>query len=129
MTPSKKLQDVTESELKSLCESHADQLNGLADPCLGEGLQESTQAECDAAVKMCEKDVAGQTDSIDCASADTKDVANCAVTVGEFEDCLQDIGTFIHGLTCAQVGKTLTAPACFDSLTKKCPSLFGGSTT
>jgi hypothetical protein len=120
---STKLEDVSSSELTSLCESHKSQLDGLADPCLGAGLDENSAAECETAQKACEKDNTNPAGSIDCTTADTKDLVDCTATVGEFESCLKSIETFLNDLTCADFGKQLKPPACFDTLSTKCPSL------
>jgi hypothetical protein len=47
------------------------------------------------------------------------------VTVGEIEDCLNELFAWEASLTCADAGSA-TGPSCFDQLLVDCPNLFDG---
>jgi len=118
------LKDLSQSELISLCRANEAKLESLGG-CEATGIEESTEAECQAAVAQCEKASATESyNDIDCAGASTSGLSNCAVTVGEFSDCLTDLQNYLKSLTCKDAGKPITPPRCFTTVSSKCPGLF-----
>lgn len=118
------LKDVTKDDLIALCKANEAKLESL-NSCTTVGLNEATQAECQTAVSECEKAGATQGYSnVDCEGADTSGLTNCTVTVGEFADCLTELQTYLGSLTCKDAGKTITPPACFNSVSSRCSGLF-----
>lgn len=128
VSQSKKLSELTATDLKSICSAHEAQLNDLANTCSAVGIGASSKAECQSLVDDCNKGGSmPKTDSIDCAGANTSDLAGCSATVGDFESCLNSLASYFRGLTCADYAKPPTPPACFQSIQAKCPKLFGSA--
>lgn len=120
------LKDVTQSDVKALCKANESKLESLGS-CTVMGLEKSTQSECEAVRNSCEKDAAKtSTSEIDCDGANTDGLEDCTVTVGEFSDCLDELERYLTALGCKDAGKSLTPPACFQTLSDKCASLFDG---
>jgi hypothetical protein len=118
------LKDVSQSDLTALCKANEEKLESLGS-CTVMGLENKTQTECEAVMSSCEKDDAKESSSdIDCNGASTEGLEDCNLTVGEFADCLDELERYLTALSCKDAGKTITPPACFQSLSDKCASLF-----
>ena len=121
----KKLGDLSEADLTSLCMSHQAEFDSLADPCTGVGFDASSEAACKEAEAACKKEPANQGSQIDCTNVDANDVKGCNATVGEFADCLTTLAAYFKQLTCANFQDPPQTPACFTTIQQECPSLFG----
>ena len=117
------LKDLTRNDLVSLCKANEAKLESLGS-CSTAGLEENTQAECQAVVSECEKSTTASYSDADCDGASTSDIANCTVSVGEFADCLDELQSYLGSLSCKDAGKPLVPPSCFSSVSTKCPGLF-----
>jgi hypothetical protein len=109
----------------ALCMSKASKLDSLSG-CSSAGIEEMTQSACEVAQRECEQSATAPSSDIDCAGTTTDGLEACTITVGELSDCLDELGSYLDGLTCKDAGKPITPPACFTKVTGACGALFGG---
>jgi hypothetical protein len=80
--PDRSLSSLDEDERRALCLEDARR----SDACLTEGLTESSEADCSAAVEKCRSTLDPAAASADCA--EPRDLSDCGVTVGQFFACV-----------------------------------------
>jgi hypothetical protein len=117
----KKVNSATLAELTDLCNSNKAKIEATArDGCTSNGLGKASKDACEAERTKC----LAMPPTIDCTKTNTKDVADCSATFGEFETCLDALAAYAKSLSCDNFDKTPPAPpACANTLADKCPTL------
>jgi hypothetical protein len=120
-TSDKKVNSATLAELTDLCNANKAEIEATArDACTSNGIGKASKDACEAEKTKC----LAMPGMIDCTRVNTKDVADCSATFGDFEDCLGKIGAWAKTLSCDNFDKTPPAPpACANTLADKCPTL------
>jgi hypothetical protein len=124
----KMLSDLTDDEAMQLCEDNKAALQAILDAaCTIIGLGEADEASCTTARDDCAAGLAadGGNPVVDCTDPTVVDYGSCTATVGELQDCKDEVVTYSNSLDCSQAGNVPDAPACAQSLQDKCPDVLG----
>ncbi len=122
----KKLSQLSDSDVVALCNAHIEDFAQLSDAgCALRSLVGTDPTECEAIRSECAGDTTGN--AIQCSYADASARADCTLSVGEIESCLNQLFAFFDALSCAHAGSSPPMPPeCVADVKLGCPTLFNG---